>query len=124
MTQLPQLFSNEQLADITDNKDAKWVFLTLGRDDVQRTYKDLFIYIDTLVKTNLNEDAIIGGRSKGLSYNHIFGKRMPVENIKGITAEFIEKQSIEWLYEFYRWVSDSKHRTEISVKRPVFFESI
>lgn len=120
MTQLPQLFSNEQLADITDNKDAKWVFLTLGRDDVQRTYKDLFIYIDTLVKTNLNEDAIIGGRSKGLSYNHIFGKRMPVENIKGITAEFIEKQSIEWLYEFYKWVSDSKHRTEISVKRPVF----
>lgn len=60
--QLAQLFSNVQLSEITGNEKAQWAFVSLGRDEVQRNNKALFIYIEDLVKTNLNEDAIISGR--------------------------------------------------------------
>lgn len=82
--QLPQLFSNTQLADITDNKNAHWVFTTLGRDETQRNNKALGSYIDSLVRTNINEDVIISGRSRDFVY--IRGIRQSIENIKGITA--------------------------------------
>lgn len=113
--QLPQLFSNAQLADIADNKNAHWVFTTLGRDETQRNNKALYSYVDSLVRTNINEDVIISGRS----YR---GVRPYLENIKGITAEFIEAQTFEWLHGFYKWLSETKHRKEISVTKPVFLD--
>lgn len=102
--QLTQLFSNEQLSDITENANAQWVFVTLGRDEVQRNNKALFSYIEDLIKTNLNEDAIINGRSRDFYYNRILGIRQTLENVKGITKEFIEKQTISWLHDFYKWL--------------------
>ena len=118
--QLPQLFSNTQLADITDNKNAHWVFTTLGRDETQRNNKALGSYIDSLVRTNINEDVIISGRSRDFVY--IRGIRQSIENIKGITAAFIEAQTFEWLHEFYKWLSETKHRKEISITKPVFLD--
>ena len=118
--QLPQLFSNAQLADISDNENAHWVFTTLGRDETQRNNKALYSYVDSLVRTNINEDVIIGGRSRDFVY--IRGARQYLENIKGITAEFIEAQPFEWLHGFYKWLSETKHRKEISVTKPVFLD--
>lgn len=118
--QLTQLFSNVQLADITGNKNAHWVFTTLGRDETQRNNKALYSYVDSLVRTNINEDVIIGGRSRDIF--HIRGARQYLENIKGITAEFIEAQPFEWLHGFYKWLSETKHRKEISVTKPVFLD--
>lgn len=118
--QLPQLFSNAQLADISDNENAHWVFTTLGRDETQRNNKALYSYVDSLVRTNINEDVIIGGRSRDFVY--IRGARQYLENIKGITAEFIETQPFEWLHGFYKWLSETKHRKEISVTKPVFLD--
>lgn len=118
--QLPQLFSNAQLADIADNKNAHWVFTTLGRDETQRNNKALYSYVDSLVRTNINEDVIISGRSR--DYVYIRGVRQYLENIKGITAEFIEAQTFEWLHGFYKWLSETKHRKEISVTKPVFLD--
>ena len=92
---MPQLFSNSQLADITGNENAHWVFATLSRDETQRNNKALFSYIDSIVRTNINEDAIISGRFKGLFYK-------PAESIPGISTHFIEKQTFEWLHKFYR----------------------
>ena len=86
-----QLFYNYQLGDIVENEDAQWAFVALGRDEVQRNNKALFNYIDALVKTNLNEDAIINGRSKDFFYNRTLGIRQSLESIKGIDTEFIEK---------------------------------
>lgn len=120
--QLPQLFSNEQLADITDNKNAHWVFVSLGRDEIQRNNKALFAYIDSIVRTNINEDVVISGRSRGFFYNHTLGIRKNLENIKGISAHFIESQTFEWLHKFYKWLSETKHRKELSATKPIFLD--
>lgn len=120
--QLPRLFSNKQLSNICENENAHWVFATFGRSDVQHTNGPLCDYIDSLVKTNLNEDAIISGRSKEYYYNRVLERRFALENVRGITAEFIEKQSVEWLHEFYRWLSETKHRTEIISDKPIFLD--
>ena len=120
--QLPQLFSNEQLSDIVENDAAKWVFTSLARDEVQRNSKALFAYLDDLVRTNINEDIIISGRNRDFYYNRVLGIRQSLENIKGITAEFIEKQTFEWLHSFYKWLSETKHRTEVATDKPIFLD--
>ena len=120
--QLAQLFSNVQLGEITENKDAQWAFVSLGRDEVQRNNKALFNYIEDLVKTNLNEDAIINGRSRDFYYNRVLGVRQSLESVKGITGTFIENQEISWLHEFYKWLSETKHRMDVSTDKPIFLD--
>ena len=120
--QLAQLFTNDQLADICENSQAQWAFTTMGRYEVQRNNKALFTYLESLVRTNLNEDSIINGRLKEFYYNQKLNKRIPLENIRGITGDFIEKQSIEWLHIFYRWLSETKHRTNAILKKPIFLD--
>ena len=114
--QLTALFSDLQLALICENPNAKWVFTSLGRDEIQRNNKPLFAYLDSLVKTYLNEDVIINGRTRGFYY------AQSVEVIKGITASFIEAQPIDWLYSFYKWLSETKHRTDQITKKPIFLD--
>lgn len=118
--QLPLLFTNKQLGNITENENAHWVFSTLGRDEVQRNNPPLFSYVDSLVRTNISEDVIIGGRSRDFVY--IRGVRQSLENIKGIDAEFTEKQTFEWLHRFYKWLSETKHRRDICRTKPVFLD--
>ncbi|MBR5041092.1 MAG: AAA family ATPase [Clostridiales bacterium] len=118
--QLTQLFSNEQLADLVDNKNAKWVFSSLARDEVQRNKKDLFAYIDSLVRTNINEDIILSGRSRDFYVRD--NVRQSLESIKGISPAFIEKQSFEWLHSLYKWISETRHRREISLDKPIFVD--
>lgn len=119
--QLPQLFSNTQLGEIVENEDAQWAFISYGRDEVQRNNKALFNYIDTLVKTNLNEDSIISGRTKNFFYNRL-GIRQSLESVKGINAAFIEGQKISWLHDFYKWLSETKHRKELAADKPIFLD--
>ncbi len=121
VSQLPQLFSNEQLGLIAENQKAKWVFTSLARDEVQRNNRALFSYIDGLVKTSINEDIILSGRSREFYYNR-FGSRSSLEYIKGITASFIETQTFDWLHRFYKWLSETKHRTEIADDKPIFLD--
>ena len=119
--QIPQLFSNEQLGEIVENEEAKWVFVSYGREETQkRNDRALFSYLDALVRTNINEDIIISGRSRDYYYSR--GGRQSLENIKGITAEFIEAQSFEWLHSFYKWLSETKHRTDVSKEKPFFLD--
>lgn len=120
--QLSQLFTDKQLAVICDNQNAKWVFTSIGRDDLQRNEKELTNYLDKLTKTNINEDAIICGRKKGYTYNRYLGVRQTVENVTGITPQFIENQSFDWLHEFYKWLSETKNRTDLSKDKPIFLD--
>lgn len=121
-TKLTELFSDEQLCDICDNENAQWVFTSLGRRGVQVNNRPVFDYIDSLVRMDLNEDVIIRGREKEYYYNKLLDRRIPLENIKGITSDFIEKQSIEWLCEFYKWLSETKHRTTLVKDKPIFLD--
>ena len=122
VSQIPQLFTNEQLAEISDNPSAKWIFPTLSRDEIQRNNKALFSFIDNLTRTNINEDVIISGRSRGSYYDRYLGGSVQTELVKGIDSSFIEHQSIEWLNSFYKWISESKHRTEIILNKEVFLD--
>ena len=120
--QLTQLFSNDQLAEICENDQAQWVFATMGRYEVQRNNKALFSFLDSFVRTDLNEDSIISGRFKEFYFNQKLNVRVPLENIKGITGSFIEKQPIDWLHRFYGWLSETKHRTNAVLKKPIFLD--
>ena len=118
VSQLTQLFSNEQLGEIVENPNACWVFPTLSRDG--HLSFDERSYIDSLVRTNLNEDIILNGRNR--DYAFIDGIKKNLEIIKGITPEFIEKQSFEWLHVFYKWMADTDKRRKVASKKPIFID--
>ena len=118
--QLSQLFSNEQLSEIVQHEGAKWIFPTQSRYDANRYKKPLCAYIESLCRSVVNEDAIISGRRRDFAV--VRGERQSLENIKGIYNDFIEAQSFEWLNSFYKWLSETKHRTEIAKDKPIFID--
>lgn len=121
--QLTQLFSDEQLGAICGNDKAKWVFVSLGRDEIRRNQESLFDYIEEITRTSLNEDVLINGRSKSTFWNRALSCTQTTESIIGITASFIEAQPIRWLHEFYKWLSETKHRTDLITDRRVFLDT-
>ena len=120
--QLPQLFSNQQLEQISENEKAKWVFPSIGRENLQKNNKYLTNYIDLLVRTSISEENVINGRKQAEIYNPSLGFKQSVEYFKGITAEFIESQNIEWLHRFYKWLSETDRRTKLAKDKPVFLD--
>ena len=107
--QIAELFSIEQLAILSKNNAAKWVFSSFGRQDTLRKNKPLTEYIDSITEVWLDEEDMLKGWSvqNGASYS-------------GITPEFIEIQPIEWLHRFYKWVSETSNRTKLSKSKPIF----
>lgn len=112
---LAELFSDEQLVDICRNANAKWAFVSLGRDEVQRNNKALFSYIDEITCTGLSEQHLIRGRFKGNYYNR-------TKDIEGITAEFTEKQPLPWLFTLYKWLGETSPRTDLAKTAPIFLD--
>jgi hypothetical protein len=115
--QLAELFTDEQLADICEIPEAHWVFVSMGRDEIQRGNKALASYIDEITNTWLDENVIISGRTV---WDSSYRKR--TKSIKGISAGFIEKQPITWLHVFYKWLSETTKRTDSIKKMPVFLD--
>lgn len=109
---IAQLISNEQLAQITKNKDARWVFASFGRDECLRKNKEISTYIDKVIHTWLDEKDILTG------WKYDGGK-----SVDGISADFIKQQSHDWLFNFYQWLSETKTRTEIIKDRKIFIDS-
>lgn len=100
VTQIAELFSNKQLSLMRTHQAAKWVFTSFGRQDTLRKNKTLTTYIDSITKSWLDEDRILNG----------------------ITAQFIEPQSIEWLHRFYKWIAETTARTELIKMKPIFLD--
>ena len=101
---IAKLFSQEQLALLTDNIKAQWVFITKGRD---RGRSQFARYIDYITNGKwCDHNALINGRST---------------IILGISASFIERQTIEWLKELYRWLAPNY---KLVLKKPVFINRI
>lgn len=96
--EIAELFSNEQLAVLLKNNEAKWVFRSFGRQDTQRKNKVLTDYIDSITTGWLNEDKILDG----------------------ITTAFIESQPIEWLHRFYKWIAETEKRKQLIQTKPIF----
>ena len=115
--QISKLFSNEQLAMIVNDPDAKWVFKSIGRQDLMRKNKILAEYIDSFTVNCLDEDTIMFGKkssSRAVAFT--------TNAITGITAEFIEHQSVTWLGKFYKWLSETNKRAEAAKKLPFFLD--
>lgn len=110
-TVLPRLFYDEQLCEITGDPDAEWVFVSIGREKLHEEKPALFKYLDGMVKTSVNENVILKGRKK------LFG--VP---LVGITPTFIKNQTFEWLFTFYKWVAETKRRTELAKSVPIFVD--
>jgi hypothetical protein len=105
--ELANLFSNEQLAFLVKNSLAKWVFTSIGRS------KDRHIteYID-------------GGSERRWERRepNLIKSNMDFENkiAELINAEFINKQSDEWLHLFYEYLSERKSYQERFKTKPIF----
>ncbi|MCL2820836.1 MAG: DEAD/DEAH box helicase [Oscillospiraceae bacterium] len=108
--QIANLFTNEQLAMMSNNNKAKWTFTSFGRQETSRKYPSLKNYIDSITKTWLDEDDIINGWS--LKDSNIF--------YGGLNSTFINNQCHEWLHKLYKWLSETSHRTELSIDKPIF----
>lgn len=93
---ISKLFSDSQLAHLIGNTEAKWAFVSLKRPDSGDLIKRN--YIDSIINESISEDKII----------------------RKITAGFIEVQSLDWLHQFYRYVSAAKKRAEMVKRIPVF----
>lgn len=114
---LAQLFNDKQLEAIVGKQHAKWVFLSLGRDNVSDTRKDLLEYIDSIVLTSLSDAHMIRGRFPFNYYSPYLAKE-----IVGITPNFTESQSVEWLCELYKWLSATSERTKLAKTVPIFLD--
>ncbi len=96
--QIAQVFSDKQLALLIGNRDARWVFTSVGRQETYRRNRPLCNYIDSITQDWVDEEDLI----------------------KKITAEFIESQPLEWLHGFYKYVAETKGRTDLIKMKPVF----
>jgi len=105
--EIAQLISNEQLALLTDNKNAKWVFTTISRSK----NKELTDYIDGSDFRINKEPKLI---KKSLDFEN---------NISSlIDGFFIKKQSIEWLHKFYEYLSERKSYQDKFKTKPIFLD--
>ncbi|XZF15878.1 AAA domain-containing protein [Chitinophagaceae bacterium MMS25-I14] len=104
---LANLFSNEQLADLVKNQNAKWVFPTIGRTKD----KEITDYID-------------GGSERTWEKKepNLIKSNMDFENKIAdlITSNFIKNQSNEWLRKFYEYLSERKSYQDKFKTKPIF----
>lgn len=104
---LANLFSNEQLAELVKNQNAKWVFSTIGRTKD----KEITDYID-------------GGseRSWDRKEPNLIKSSLDFENKIAdlITSSFIKSQSNEWLHKFYEYLAERKSYQDKFKTKPIF----
>ena len=107
------IISNEQLSQLAGNPDARWVFVTIGRDRGRARFTQ---YIDRIIGEKwCDENAIIVGRKRRWLSTDTNTLVLP-----GLNAPFIERQSIEWLHSLYKWLSATDNRTKRIWTVPIF----
>jgi Superfamily I DNA and RNA helicases and helicase subunits len=109
--ELSKLFSNEQLAALVNNPDAKWVFTSIVRSR-SAGGDEIADYID-------------GGKLLPLSIQHhpnLIKSYISFEKdiVEELTKNFIQKQDFEWLHKFYEFLSDSEERKKRVKTKPIF----
>lgn len=112
---IAELFSDEQVAYICRNPNAKLVFVSVGRDDIAHSNRKLSDYLQKITNGVLNEDNVLKNR-------HYFLRMINNKNVQGIDAYFIENQNTEWLHRFYQWIGETKKRTDIAKYSQIFLD--
>lgn len=111
-TDLVDLFSDKQLSQLTEVKDARWIFRSRGKKEVQNANKELADYID-------------GGDARSWNLtepNLIVSSLDPEALLKKITSEFIAAQSQRWLHKFYGYLSERSSYQKFVKSRPIFLD--
>ncbi|KAK8876017.1 hypothetical protein M9Y10_006200 [Tritrichomonas musculus] len=94
---LMDLFSNDQLAILTHNSEAKWSFTTISLSNNMH-----ISYIKMITNTSLDDETFLKN-----------------ENFL-ISSNFISKQSFEWLHKFYKWINLADRRVNMIRTLPIF----
>lgn len=98
---LTELFSNEQLALLVGDNDAKWVFTSLGYQQTQNVDKEKAAYISNIT----------------------FSRTFPKDILGKIHQEFIQKQSIDWLHKLYEYLTNNGSYKDDVKTKPIFKDS-
>lgn len=111
-TDLLDLFSDEQLAQLTGTTNACWVFRSRGKKEVQSGDKALTDYID-------GGDARAWMRKES---NLIVSSLDPEAVLKKITSDFIEVQSHKWLHKLYAYLAERSSYQAFVKDKPIFLD--
>lgn len=109
-TELVELFSDKQLAQLIGMERAKWVFPSRGKKEVLNAKRALADYID-------------GGDARvGRMPNLIVSSLDPEAVLKKITAKFIAAQSQLWLHKLYAYLSERVSYQKFVKDKPIFLD--
>jgi len=111
-TELVGQFSDKQLAQLTNTKDACWVFRSRGKKEVQIANRALADFID-------------GGNARTWPFkepNLIVSSLDPEAVLKRITSDFIAAQSQKWLHKFYGYLSERASYQKLVKTAPIFLD--
>ena len=109
-TELIELFSDKQLAQLIGVNDARWIFRSRGKKEVQNANKKLADYID-------------GGDARSWKKpNLIVSSLDPEAVLKRITSDFIAAQSQRWLHNFYRYLWERPSYQKFVKDKPIFLD--
>ncbi len=111
-TELIELFSDKQLAQLTGTTNANWVLRSRGKKEVQSSDKALADYID-------GGDARAWARTEP---NLIVSSLDPEAVLEKITSDFIATQSRKWLHRFYDYLSERTSYQKFVKATPIFLD--
>ena len=98
--QLAEVCSNEQLAILSKNNEAKWIFPSISTPrSAGKSVK--FDYIRGIAGNTITDNALLDL----------------------ITKNFIEVQQFDWLHKLYKYISESAERTKRIKTKPIFLDS-
>lgn len=108
-SELTELFSDQQISELMEVENAKWVFSSIGRKTTQNE-KEYINYNYVYHKTEYLDSLILNFLD-------------PEKLLRRIDESFIIRQSYEWLNEFYKYLLDKRSYWEILRKKPIFIDS-
>ncbi len=107
--ELVELFSDEQLAQLTGTENAHWVFRSLGKKNTEKN-PILANYID-------------GGDARFYRKPNLIVLSLDPEAVlKRITAEFIDAQKQQWLHKLYNYLSERTSYQNYVKEKPIFLD--
>lgn len=99
-------FSNEQLADLCKDQNARWIIPSISLETYYRAKASAGA--DARYSYIVNEIGISNLRDTNL--------------IDKITASFMDNQTWEWIFKFYEFVLSTKDRIERCKNKPILFD--
>ncbi len=99
-------FSNEQLAELCNNRKARWIIPSISLETYYRA------------RASVGADARYNYIVNEIGISHL----RDINLIDRITASFMNNQDWDWIYKFYEFILNTKDRIERSKNKPILFD--